>query len=109
MARDADAISESPHHLPGVLDLWCRGEAMPDQRPPRLEILRAAKIDRVVFNRLPSNEEAIAVRLLGRALQFHTLAALGTLEDGCRLRHPGFEFRFEAGLHVDLGNFENHR
>src|SRR5215470_15426543 len=75
---------------------------------PFTEIRRAAKIDGVVFHRLPFDEQPIARRPLGRALQRQTGAALRTAKYRRGRRHTGLELGFHAGLYIDLGDFENH-
>src|SRR5215470_18768859 len=100
--------SKSLHHLPHMLDLRRRREAMAHQLAPFGEIRRAAKIDGVVLHRLPLDKQPIAGRLLDRALQSEAAVALGAPEHRYRLCHAGLEFRLHAGFHVDLGNFENH-
>src|SRR5690242_16189947 len=91
-----------------MLDFGWAREAMADELAPFLKIRRAAEIDIVVVNRVPFDEQPVAARLLDRALQLHAFAALGALEERCGLFHTGLEFGFEAGLYVDLGDFEKH-
>src|ERR1700704_2388437 len=91
-----------------MLDMrWLR-ETMADQLGPFGEIGRAAEIVGVVLDRGPLHEQAVAVRQLDRTLQLHAGAALGALEQRRRLLHAALEFRFHAGLDVDLRDFEDH-
>src|SRR5208282_870264 len=101
--------SESFQRKPDVLDLGRRGEAISDELAPGLEVLGLAEVPGVVLERLPFDEEAVAARLLVRALQLHALAAASAAEKLACLCDPGFEFMLQAGLHLDLGNLENHR
>src|ERR1700722_13103105 len=91
-----------------MLDFGRRREAMRDQLAPFLEIGRTAKIDRVVLDGLPRNEQPVAGGLLDRAPQFHAFAALGALEDRRGVFHAGFEFRFYSRLDFDLSDFGDH-
>src|SRR5690349_18907451 len=107
-ARQRVRMSEPLDDLRDVLDLRRVGEAVADQLAPFREIGRAAEIDRVVLDRVPLHEQPVAHRLFDRALQRHAGAAFGTLEQGRRLLHAGFELGFHAGLHVDLRDLEEH-
>ena len=81
---------------------------MADQLAPFLEIGRAAEVDGVVLQRLPLQEQPVALRVLVRALQARALAALGALEQRHGAFHAGLEVFFHAGLDVDLGDFGDH-
>ena len=81
---------------------------MADELAPFLKIGRAAKVDIVVLDRLPGDEQPVAAGLLDRTLQLHGVASLGTLENRRRVLHAGLEFRFHAGLDVDLCDFSDH-
>src|SRR5580692_4143613 len=100
--------SKCLHHLIDVLHFGRRRKTVGDVLAPFLEIGRAAKINSVVLDRLPFDEQPVAARFLDRALQFQALAALGTLEYRRGVFHAGFEFGFHAGLDVDLGDFGDH-
>src|SRR5262252_5986645 len=84
-ARRRAAMSESFDDLRHMLDLGRRGEAVAHQLAP------FAEVGGVILDRLPLHEQAIAARLLGRALELHALAALGALKQRCRLAYSGFE------------------
>ncbi len=64
-----------------------------DELAPFLKVGRAAKIDGVVLDRLPFDEQPVTRRLLDRALQFHAAAALGALEDRRGAFHAGSRIR----------------
>src|SRR5688572_26212389 len=81
---------------------------MAHELAPFLEIGRAAEIDGVVLHRLPADNQSEAAGLLDRAQQRQRPAALGALEQRRGLLHAGLEFRFQAGLYVDLRDFQNH-
>src|SRR6476620_8837401 len=105
--RQAPA-SKTVHHLLYVLDLRRRSEAMADEPSPLLELGRIPETDSVVFDRLPAHEQPVAARLLDGAPQLHAVAALRPFEDRRGLFHRGFEFRFQAGLDLDLRDFGDH-
>src|SRR5215813_2575208 len=107
-ARRRAAMSESFDDLRHMLDLGRRGEAVAHQLAPFAEVGGAAEVDGVILDRLPLHEQAIAARLLGRALELHALAALGALKQRCRLAYSGFELVLHARLDVDLRDFEDH-
>jgi hypothetical protein len=100
--------NQNPQHLIDVLHLRRRGKTMGDVLTPFLEIGRAAEIDRVIFHRCPFDEQPVTGGLLGRALQFQAVAALGALEHRRGAFHAGLELGFHAGLDVDLGDFGDH-
>src|SRR5690242_15466995 len=91
-----------------MLDIWRRREAMTDELAPLVEIRRLAEILGVIFHRFPLHKEPVTLWHFVRALQGHELAAFGALEDRRGFFNAGFKFGFHAGLHVDLGNFEDH-
>src|SRR4051812_16005394 len=100
--------SKPLYRLAHVLDMRRLRETMADQLAPFGEIGRAAEIVGVVLDRPPLHEQAVAVRQLDRALELHAGAALCALEKRRRLLHAALEFRFHAGLDVDLRDFEDH-
>src|SRR5262245_31596197 len=81
---------------------------MADQRAPLLEVGRTAEVDRVILERFPFDEQAIAAGLLDAALQLHALAAFGAAKDRRRLLHAALELILHAGNDVALRNLENH-
>src|SRR6516165_551015 len=81
---------------------------MVDEAAPLLKLGRIAETDGVVFDCLPAHEQPVAARLFHGAPQFHPVATLRALENRCGLFHRGFEFRFQAGLDLDLRNFGDH-
>src|SRR4051794_9043727 len=103
--RDA---SKALERLDIMLNLGRSREAMADELAPFLEIGRLAEIDRVVFQGLPSHEQAVAARLLLRALQLPAPASLRALEQRDRSPDPRFELRFRAGFDVELCDLQNH-
>src|SRR5262249_19561450 len=105
--RSGDA-SKSPHHHADMLHLRRSREAMAHQLAPFSEIRRSTKINSVVLDRCPLDEQPVARGLLDRALQCQTSAALGASEHRGSLRHTRLELCFHAGLNFDLGDFENH-
>ena len=95
-------------HRLGVLHLGRRGKILPDQPAPCSEVLRAAEIHRVVFQRFPLRHQPITLRLLDRFVQFKSLAALGAQEQRTRLGNGGFKILLGARLDVDLCDFGDH-
>src|SRR5438105_1083710 len=95
--RRPRSMSEPLHHLGRVLDRGRLREAVADQLAPLGEIGGAAEIDGVVLDRVPLHEQAIAARMLGRALQLHAGAALGAPEQRRGLLHAALELGFHAG------------
>src|ERR1700734_1858592 len=91
-----------------MLDLGRAGEAVADELAPFGEIGRAAEIDGVILHRCPAHEEAIAQRLLDRALELDPTTALGAQEDRHRLGDARLEFGGEPVLHVDLCDLGDH-
>src|SRR5262245_64554823 len=83
-------------------------EAMADELAPLLEVGRTAEVDRVILERFPFDEQAIAARLLDAALQLHALAAFGAAKDRRRLLHASLKLILHAGNGVDLRNLDNH-
>src|SRR5215471_304209 len=81
---------------------------MGDQFAPFLEIGRAAKIDCMVLDRVPADEESIAARLLDRAAYFHAAASLGPPENRDGLLHAFLEFGLGARFDIDLRYFGDH-
>src|SRR5829696_2713193 len=106
-ALTADA-PEAVHGERRVLDLGRALEAMADELAPFLEVGRAAEVDGVVLERVPAHEQPVSGRLLERALQLHTLAALRSLKERSGLRDPLLERRFHARLDLDLRDLEDH-
>src|SRR5262245_61564127 len=96
------------HDRVGVLDLWRAGKAMTDERPPGLPVVGAAEVDGVVLERLPLDHQAIALRLLDRAVQRQALEATGTAENVARLADAGFELALNSGRDLDLGDLGDH-
>src|SRR6202521_1549560 len=102
-------LPSEPRYGPtGVLDLRRSGETMPHELAPFLEVLGASEVDRMVLDRIPFDEHPVPVRLLHRTLQLHPLASAGALEDGRRLLYARLELGLQAGLDVDLRNFQHH-
>ena len=66
-----------------------------------------AEVHGVVLQRVPVDEQPVALRLFVRALQRHALAAFGRLKSA-RPFSRRLRTRFHAGLHVDLRDFEDH-
>src|SRR5580704_15635954 len=91
-----------------MLDLRRALKTFADELAPFLKIRRAAKVDGVIFERFPFDEQPVAARFLDRAQELHALAPLGAAEQGCRLGDAGLELSLRALLHVDLRNFKNH-
>src|SRR5947209_8541617 len=83
--------SERLHHLTRMFHLRRLRQAMADELAPFLEIAGAAEIDRVVLQRLPSYEQAVAARVFDRAVKLHAAAALGAAKDRRRGLHAGLE------------------
>src|ERR1043166_5263478 len=79
-----------------------------DQRAPLTKILRAAKIHRVIFQRVPFDVQPVARRLFDGAVQLETFPALAAPEDGLRFGDRGFKVLFAAWLDVDLCDFGDH-
>src|SRR4051794_4916525 len=91
--RDA---SKALERLDIMLNLGRSREAMADELAPFLEIGRLAEIDRVVFQGLPSHEQAEAARLLLRTLATQALAIPSPVEKGGRSPDPPLPPRFLA-------------
>src|SRR5262249_18361525 len=102
------SASESHDGQPGVLDFGRGRKAMADELAPCLEVLGAAEIDRVVLDRVPLDEQAIALRLLHGTLQLQAGAAAGAPENGYGLLHARLERGLHAGLDLDLRDFQHH-
>src|SRR5262249_17210662 len=91
-----------------MLHIRRRREAVGDQLAPFLEVRRAAKIVRMVLDRVPADEQTIAAWPFDRAAQLHAAAAFGALKNWDCLLHPFFKFRFSTRLHINLRNFGDH-
>src|SRR3954453_7508981 len=83
-------------------------EAVADELAPRLEVRRLAEIHRVVLQRLPLDEQAVAAPLLHPPPAVQTGAALRTLKQRNRLLHPGLERFFQARCDLELRNLQHH-
>src|SRR4051794_5001991 len=106
-ARPGMTVLKTRHRV-GVLDLGRRGEMRADQRAPFVEFFRAAKIDRVILQRLPLDVQPVARRLFDGAVQLEADPALAALEDRLGLRDGSLKLLFAAGLDVDLSDFGDH-
>src|SRR3954451_24784804 len=82
---------------------------MADKAAPFLEVGRFTEIDGMVLQRPPAHEQAIAARLLVRALQFHALAALRAPKDGDGLPDSRLEVGLQAGPDLELRDLQDHR
>src|SRR3954452_16605341 len=83
-------------------------KAVADELAPLLKVGRLTEIHRVVLQRLPLHEQAVAARLLDRTPELQTDAALRTLKQRNRLLHPGLERLFQAGRDLELRNLQHH-
>src|SRR3954447_3150938 len=83
-------------------------EAVADELAPLLKVGRLTEINRVVLQRLPLHEQAVAAWLLDRTPELQTDAALRTLKQRNRLLHPGLERLFQAGCDLELRNLQHH-
>src|SRR3954467_1930975 len=81
-------------HSNDMLHLGRGLEAVADELAPRLKVGRLTEIHRVVVQRLPLDKQAVAARLLTRAPELQTGAALRTLKQRNRLLHSGLERLF---------------
>src|SRR5262249_34221370 len=66
----------------------------------------AAKIDDVVLERVPADEQPVAARLLDRALQLRAAAAPGALEQRRGPCGAALELRFGARVGGELREFQ---
>jgi hypothetical protein len=71
---------------------------MAHQLAPFLEIFRRSKIHRVVLDRLPCDDEQIAVRVLDRAFEPHAVAALARRNSGTAFATPASNSLSRPGL-----------
>ena len=83
-------------------------EAVRDQLTPALKIIRTAKVDCMVLQSFPTDQQAIPAGEFDGARQFHREAAFRALEQRLGSGYAFFEFRLHPGLDGDLRNFENH-
>ena len=81
---------------------------MADAGAPLLEVLGAAKIHRVIFQRCPLHHQPVALRLLDLAVKRDAGASLRAQENRLCFAHACLEFRFHTGFYFDLCNFGDH-
>src|ERR1700683_5233270 len=67
--NDKQVRSKPAHNLLHVFDLRRGGKAMADELAPFLKIGRAAKVDIVVLDRLPGDEQPVAAPLRGATVR----------------------------------------
>src|SRR4051794_12083461 len=83
-------------------------EAVADELAPLLKVGRLAEINRVVLQRLPLHEQAVAARLLDPAPQLPTGASPRTLKKRGPPLHPRPQPPLQAGCDLELRNLQHH-
>jgi hypothetical protein len=86
-----------------MLDLGRRREARGDQSPPSHEVVRFAKVHDMAFERLPLNQQAIALRLFDRTMQGEAFEPPRSREQRKGRADAGLELGCHSRLDVDLG------
>ncbi len=93
-----------------MLDLGRRSEEGPDDTAPLGECIRAAKINRVVFQRVPENHQHIALGRLDAFIDFVAAETFGGADDVPDAMDDGsVEFSLLAGEDLYVCEFEDHR
>lgn len=102
------SAAETCHDRFDMLDRRRPGKEAANETAPGLEVVAAAEVHGVIFQRLPADDEAVRLRPLDGAVQPHRHATARPLEQRHGLRDGGFEGGVRAGLDGEFGDFVDH-